>query len=74
MNRFKRGQRVHVLYDDDGDEIGINGTVCRLRMADNGAWITLDKRHDKCPFPEDDASGRGTHIMSFPDFCEKERA
>lgn len=70
MKRFKDGQRVMVKLDESGEPIGVQGTVARLRRADHGAWIALDERHERCPFPADDAHGRATHIMAYPEDCE----
>ena len=65
--RFDNGQRVWVRRDHRGERIEIWGTVCRLRRADEGAWINLDERHDACPFPADEP--RGKHIMAYPEDC-----
>lgn len=72
MKRFQNGQRVFVNKSDDGHDIQAFGTVRRLRRADDGAWISLDQRHPTArhPFPADDPSGRGNHIMAFPEDCE----
>lgn len=68
LKRFMPGQRVFVARDFEGHEIGALGTVRRLRKADDGAWIALDVRHERCPFPA--AESRGTHIMAYPADCE----
>lgn len=78
MKRFSQGQRVFVKVIDDpnGDEalpIHAPGTVKRIRRADNGCWIALDKRSPTPgahPFPENDAAGRGTHVLAYPEDCE----
>lgn len=67
MKRFKDGQRVLVNLDHEGTKVEITGTVCRLRRADDGAWINLDSRHKRCPFPESDP--RSNHIMAYPEDC-----
>lgn len=72
MSAFSNGQRVHVVRDADGNAVGLNGAVVRLRRADAGAWIALDERSPHCPFPETDAN-RSTHIMAYPDDCEPSR-
>lgn len=69
VKRFALGDRVLVLRDHAGREVQIPGTVSRLRRADDGAWITLDRRCDACPFPADDAN-RATNVMALPDDCE----
>lgn len=68
MKRFKYGQRVHVQKDADGQDIGISGTVTRLLRANPGAWVRLDHRHDRCPFPADDAT-RATNVQTYPEYC-----
>jgi len=65
--RLDVGQRVYVLRDDNDAAIGAWGTVVRARFM-GGAWVTLDKRHDRCPFPADDAS-RSTWVIAYPDRC-----
>jgi hypothetical protein len=62
------GQRVYVLRDESEVPIGIWGTVVRLRRSDDGAWVRLDRRHERCPFPADDAT-RGTNILTCPENC-----
>jgi hypothetical protein len=68
MRRFQNGERVHVSRDHRGNAIDCDGTVARLRRADDGAWIALDVRNEHCPFPADDDT-RSTHIMAYPDEC-----
>lgn len=68
MKRFTNGQRVFVRHDRDGEPIDRWCTVARLMRADDGAWIALDERHERCPFPENDET-RSTHIMAYPDSC-----
>lgn len=75
LKRFRNGQRVIVHRCGFGDGIDIDaapGTVVRLRMADHGAWVALDKRLDipnAHPFPADDET-RGTHVLALPEDCE----
>jgi hypothetical protein len=76
MKRFQLGQRVLVNAVDAN--IGTMyfgeprpGVVTRLRRADNGAWVALDKREPDSnvhPFPADDAT-RSTHVLAFPEYC-----
>lgn len=77
MKRFKNGQRVLVKATGDFNAIRfvepMAGVVVRLRHADDGAWIALDRRADDPgahPFAVDDASGRGTHVLAYPEDCE----
>lgn len=65
--RFDNGQRVFVRVNHLGETVELWGTVCRLRRADEGAWIDLDERHACCPFPEDDP--RGKQVMAYPEGC-----
>lgn len=81
VKRFHYGQRMLVRVC----QVGFTsvrlvpralGTVVRLRICDDAAWIQLDERSsgDVHPFPADDPSGRGTHVLAFPDDCELVRA
>lgn len=77
IQSFKMGQRVLVLASGVYDSTVLSpapiaGTVVRLRRADDGAWVKLDRRSEQPgihPFPEDDDAGRGTHVCTFPDEC-----
>jgi hypothetical protein len=65
--RFDNGQRVFVRQDYAGLPVNQWGKVVRLRRGDHGAWVALDKWHERCPFPITDA--RGTHILTYPECC-----
>ena len=71
LARFSNGLRVYVRQDAYGNDVGRNGTVARLRRADDAAWVRLDERVDHCPFPASD--DRGTDILAFPQDAEPER-
>jgi hypothetical protein len=73
MERFQHGQRVKVrtvtdeciVLPDEPD-----GHVYRLRRADDGAWVRLDRRSDVPgvhPFPEDDTRGRD--VLVYQEDC-----
>jgi hypothetical protein len=52
---------------------GAVGTVIQKRMQDDGAWIRLDTRSDVPgvhPFPANDDSNRGRHVLAYPSDCE----
>lgn len=68
MKRFKTGQRVTII-DGYPELIGKLGTVQRLRMGDDGAWIKMDDELPKCyrSFPTTDERSR--NIMLYPDDC-----
>jgi hypothetical protein len=68
LARLDYGQRVYVLRDESNAPIGIWGTVVRLRRADDGAWVRLDERHERCPFPANDPT-RGTNVLTCPANC-----
>ena len=72
MTGFHMGQRVLVSRVGlDGTRIDPTaGTVTRLLMRDDGAWIELDRRQGDAahPFPPDDR--RGKHVLSYPEWCE----
>lgn len=77
MRRLAMHQRVIVHRTAYGRAVGgIAGTVTRLRRADDAAWVKLDCRHgdhEVHPFPADDAAGRATHVIAWPEDCEMER-
>lgn len=66
--RLDGGQRVHVLRDEDGEAVGAWGNVVRLCWGKSQAWVRLDERHARCPFPLDDHS-RATWILTSPEHC-----
>jgi hypothetical protein len=68
MRRFFNNQRVRVLEPDTGLQ-GRVGTVVRLRMSDNGAWVQMDEAlpDELRAFPANDP--RGNHILLFPEQC-----
>jgi len=68
LARLDLGQRVYVLRDESNGAIAAWGTVTRLRRSDAGAWVKLDTRHERCPFPPDDAT-RSTHVLTYPELC-----
>lgn len=86
MRSFKLHQRVRVVAVDVGSRASdepagtilsqdVGGVVSRIRR-DGGAWVGLDHRVDvpgAHPFPEDDAGGRGNHVLTYPDWCRAER-
>ena len=65
--RLDVGQRVYVLRDESDGEIGEWGTVVRLQRLADGAWVNLDKRHERCPFPAHDA--RGSYVLTYAEHC-----
>lgn len=69
LARLAVGQRVFVSRDENGNEVGAWGSVARLRYSDSHhAWIRLDARHERCPFPADDAT-RGTWLLTYAAYC-----
>lgn len=70
MRNFSNGQRIKVNLPHDRMH-GKVGTVVRLRMGDNGAWVKMD---DELPeelrsFPVGDS--RDHHLLLYPEDCEK---
>ena len=71
MKRFENNQRVvvasagHVLN-------GMAGTVKRLRIGGDGAWVEMAGSipDELRKFPADDSHGRGNHVLLFPEDCE----
>lgn len=66
--RLLFNQRVYVHRDEFNMPIGLWGTVVRERYQDDGAWVRLDERHERCPFPADDAS-RCAWLLTYPEYC-----
>lgn len=69
MKAFKNNQRVKITVA--GPLFCRTGTVVRLRMKDNGAFVAIDG--DPIPddirlFPANDK--RGNHQLFFPEDCE----
>jgi hypothetical protein len=50
---------------------GKTGTVVRMRMADNGAWVSMDEAlpASLVSFPADD--DRHHHVLLYPEDCEE---
>lgn len=61
------GQRVYVLRDESGAPVGAWGNVARECFGKPQAWVRLDERHARCPFPEEPP--RGTWILTLPEYC-----
>jgi hypothetical protein len=76
MKHFSNGQRVKVVSHDDLNMIGNVGTVVRLRIQDNGAWVKMDKgvtagmRKEHFPFSGDATDSRCNHTLLYPEHCE----
>lgn len=66
--RLQLGQRVCVLRDTDGVEIGAWGDVARECFRSALAWVRLDERHARCPFPAD-LENRATWLLTLPEHC-----
>lgn len=67
MKRFRYRQRVRVVR---GEPLGGKGTVVRLKIADDGAWVKMDTLRDNLRvFPIGD--DRQNHIELFPEMCEE---
>ena len=84
MKVFELGKRVYlrrVVPRPHADTIetpsGCAGTVVRLLRRDSSAWIALDRRYPSLeavgafPFSADDEHGRGTHVLAWPEDCER---
>ena len=67
---FRYNQRVTII-DPRHPMQGAVGTVRRLMMADNGAWVTMDTLPppEVAAFPADDPGGREKNIILYPDQC-----
>ena len=86
MRSFQLGQKVQVLAEVDclappppseaqTALAGKTGTVVRLRRADEAAWVKMDCDLPAAlrSFPADDESGRGNHIILWPQECRAVR-
>lgn len=69
MKQFVKGQRIRCL--EGGSMFGRTGTVWRVRMADDGAWVQMDEDLPigLAQFPADDSRAR--HILLYPGLCEE---
>lgn len=74
MRAFTRGQRVTIETFGNASLVGQSGTVRRVRMGDNGAWVEMDSRPPAqfCSFPADDS--RANHLLLCPELCNLEGA
>jgi len=70
MERFRNNQRVRITKPDIPTLTGFTGTVRRLLMRDESAWIRTDQLLPEsiAKFPEDDE--RRNYVNLFPDECE----
>ena len=72
MKRFKNGQRVQVVTPDQEHAKLINqcGTVVRLLIRDESAWVRMDNDpgDELARFPVGD--DRRNDVNLFPDECE----
>jgi hypothetical protein len=69
MNSF--GNNVRVRVTEAGPLLGKAGTIVRLCMGDNAAWVKMDEDlpHDLRAFwPPDE---RANNIKLHPEQCEK---
>lgn len=67
MKSFKDGQRITVTAEAH-PLLGQSGSVKRLRMADDGAWVKFDNRIPAdWPFPEGDT--RSNDAVIYPEEC-----
>lgn len=86
MRKFELGQRVQVLAEVDclapppssaeQDALaGRTGIVVRLRRSDEAAWVKMDCDLPAAlrSFPACDESGRGNHIILWPQWCRAVR-
>ncbi len=69
LARFRLGMRVRVT-DTESPLVARKGTVCRMRRADDAAWIAMDD-----DLPEHLASfavgdDRRNNIILWPEQCE----
>jgi hypothetical protein len=75
VKSFRLGQRVAVLRNSEGVELGgAVGRVTRLRMGDDLAWVELVNRHTAPgahPFAEDDP--RCKQVCAAPEDCKPAR-
>ncbi len=72
MKRFHKGDRVRVVQRDHA-LYQQAGTVSRVRMADDGAWIEMDATlpAELRSFPEGDPRAR--QVLLYPEHCGEVR-
>lgn len=77
MKGFKNGGRI-VVTNKQHELYGIKGTVVRLRMSDDAAWVRMDERPSGAaqlfPFGSNDADARQNNAMLWPDECSPAQA
>lgn len=74
MQRFTNYQRVQVTdpFTDHESLRGKTGTVVRLLIRDNSAWVRMDEEiGDLASFPADD--NRHNYVELWPLECDKAR-
>jgi len=71
--RLTTGKRIQVTSGLESI-IGFCGTVVRVRLADDGAWVRMDKDlpQELWAFPPDDHRHRD--VIIYPDECIAETA
>jgi hypothetical protein len=71
MKSFENRQRIRVTAVSH-ELCGLYGTVVRLRIKDDQAWVNMDAplRDGMRYFPEGDSAGRENHTLLAPDECE----
>jgi hypothetical protein len=75
MQQFSNHQRITVVSRDgmqpeSQELVGKTGTVVRLRLGDNGAWVKMDEPFNEklTSFPAGDE--RRNYILMYPEECE----
>lgn len=69
MEAFSYGQRVRVV-EKNHPLFGRSGIVVRLRHADSGAWVKMDKVLPKALRQFPDGDKRARNILLYPEQCE----
>ena len=70
MERFRNNQRVRIVRPDIPSLSGFTGTVHRLLMRDESAWIRTDQSLPESIAQFQDGDERRNDVNLFPDECE----
>lgn len=72
MRYFTAKSRIIITQHPNAAMVGLKGTVERLRIADDGAWVKMDSRLDsnEFPFRNQDGDSRQNNALLYPENCE----
>ena len=68
MKKLLKGERVRVVQRDH-PLYQQSGTVVRVRMADDGAWVEMDGDLPEAVRQFPAGSPQARHVVMYPDQC-----